>query len=157
MRGPRSPPPRHTDGDNGTPPGPSYTTKQLVVDLAQLHKTNVVDRVGILLDDDHVASLRTKRPPTPDTLTTSTRAHATVVAWAGGVCARRLVTTFVQRRMVLSVDEVLGLADPDLADMPFRSVGDGATLEDLKRHTMKTLERCTPFAVASSTSSASPP
>ena len=120
-----------------------YTAKQLVVDLAQLNRTNVVDRVGTLLDDDHVASLQHEAATHAryiDDL--DTLAHATVVAWAGGVCARRLVTTFVQRRMILSVDKVLGLADPDLADVPFGSVGDGATLEDLKRHTAEALETC---------------
>ena len=59
--------------------------------------------------------------------------------------------------MILSVDEVLGLADPDLADVPFGSVGDGATLEDLKATPQKRWMRCTPFVVALSTSSASPP
>ena len=128
------------------PLGPSYTTKQLVVDLAQLNEDKRRrPRRHALLDDDHVASLQheaathAKHIDDLDTL-----AHATVVAWAGGVCARRLVTTFVQRRMILSVDEVLGLADPDLADVPFGNVGDGATLEDLKRHTAEALETMHP-------------
>ena len=47
-----------TTTTTATPSDPSYTTNQLVGDLAPLTKTNVIDRVATLLDADHVASLR---------------------------------------------------------------------------------------------------
>ena len=63
------------------PSDPSYTTKQLVGDLSPLTKTNVVDRVATLLDNDHVASLQHEAATHAKHIDDlNALAHATVVA-----------------------------------------------------------------------------